>query len=64
MSLENILGLDKKLVMKFKELFLLNIATLTFLHGPMYLELDYYPPYSDKNQSFLRHTLTEVAAWR
>ena len=26
----------------------------------MYLELDDYPPYSDKNQSFLRHTLKET----
>ena len=36
-----------------------NIVTLTLLYGPIYLELDDYPPYSDKNESFLRHTLTE-----
>ena len=35
-------------------------ATLTHPYGPMYLELDDYPPYSDKNVSFLRHTLTET----
>ena len=27
---------------------LIKIATLTRLYGPMYLELDDYPPYSDK----------------
>ena len=35
-------------------------ATLTCLYGPIYLQLDDYPPYSDKNPSFLRHTLTET----
>ena len=35
-------------------------ATLTYLYEPMYLELDDYPPYSDKILSFLRHTLTET----
>ena len=35
-------------------------ATLTRLYGPVYLYLDEYPPYSDKNKSFLRHTLTET----
>ena len=34
-------------------------ATLTRLYGSMCLELDDYLPYSDKNLSFLRHTLTE-----
>ena len=33
-------------------------ATLTRLYGPIYLELDYYPPYYDKNMSILIHTLT------
>ena len=32
-------------------------ATLTYLYGHMYLELDEYPPYSDKNVSILRHML-------
>ena len=31
-------------------------ATLTLLYIPMHLELDDYPLYYDKNQSFLRHT--------
>ena len=35
-------------------------ATLTHLYEPMYLELDDYPPYFDKNQSFLRHKLTKT----
>ena len=35
-------------------------AALTRLYGPMYFDLDDYPPYSDKNNSFLRHTLTEA----
>ena len=34
-------------------------ATLTRLYGTMYLELDDYPLYYDKNVSFFRHTLTE-----
>ena len=29
-----------------------KLATLTRLYLPVYLELDDYPPYSDKNQSF------------
>ena len=33
-------------------------ATLTRRYGYMYLEFDDYPPYSNKNQSFLIHTLT------
>ena len=33
-------------------------AALTRLYGPMYLDLDDYPPYYDKNLSFLRHTST------
>ena len=33
-------------------------ATLTCIYGTMYLQLDDYPPYSDKNQTFLRHTVT------
>ena len=28
------------------------------LYGPIYLPLDDYPPYSDKNSTFLRKTLT------
>ena len=36
-------------------------ATLTCVYGPMYLQLDDYPPYSGKNQTFLRHILT--ATW-
>ena len=32
-------------------------ATLISLYGPMYLELDDYPPYYDENQSFVRHKL-------
>ena len=36
----------------------LKSATLTYLYGLMYLQLDDYPPYYDKNQTFLRHTLT------
>ena len=35
-------------------------ATLTRLYVPMYLNLDDYPPFSDKNRSFLRHILTET----
>ena len=31
-------------------------ATLTRIYGPMYLYLDDYSPYYDKNISFLRHT--------
>ena len=34
--------------------------TLKRLYGPMYLEFDDYPPYSDKKLSFLRHTLAET----
>ena len=37
-----------------------KIATLTRIYEPMYLELDEYPPYSYKNQSFLRYALTET----
>ena len=29
-----------------------KISTLTRLYGPMYLELDEYPPYSDKTSHF------------
>ena len=38
----------------------LKSATLTRLYGHVYLDLDEYPPYYDKNQSFLRHLLTEA----
>ena len=37
-----------------------NIAKLTRLYEPMYLELDDYSLYSYNNMSFLRHTLTET----
>ena len=39
---------------------LIKSATLTRLYRPIYLELDDYPPYSDKHQLFLRHTLTKT----
>ena len=35
-------------------------TALASIYGPMYSELDDYPPYSDKNQSFLIHKLTET----
>ena len=35
-------------------------ATLTPIYGTMYLDLDNYTPYSDKNPLFLRRTLTEA----
>ena len=31
---------------------------ITCPYGPMYLPLDEYPPYSDKNPTSLRQTLT------
>ena len=35
-------------------------AKLEFLYGPMYLQLDDYPPYYDLNMTFLRQTLTKT----
>ena len=34
-------------------------ATLTYIYGPMYLDLNDYPSYSDKISVILRHTLTK-----
>ena len=39
---------------------LIKISRLACLYKPMYLELEDYPPYSDKSLSFLRYTLTET----
>ena len=42
------------------KMYLKTIAKLTCLYGPTYLHLDDYPPFSDKSQTFLGHTLTET----
>ena len=37
-----------------------KITKLTCLYGPMYLQLNDYPPYSDEKSGILRNTLTET----
>ena len=43
-----------------EKMYLFSIEKLTCLYGPMELELDEHPTYSDKNQSCLRHKSTEI----
>ena len=38
--------------------YLRKMEKITCPYGPMYLPLDEYPPYSDKNPTSLRQTLT------
>ena len=37
-----------------------RVATLTCLSGTIFLDFDYYPPYSDENLSFLIYTFIET----